>query len=57
MATKDYVCESCQTAFRDNSDLQRHRNRKTPCAPILEEKDLPPESLEDPELYKSELHR
>jgi hypothetical protein len=43
-------CRDCGRDFVYPSKLAQHRRRKTPCAPIVEEVDLPPEALEDPEL-------
>ena len=28
---KNFVCNRCKESFRDNHDLQKHRNRKKPC--------------------------
>ena len=43
-------CPRCEKTCRDRFDLMRHLARKTPCAPIIEHTDLPPEALEDPDL-------
>lgn len=32
--TKNFECEICGLTFRDNHNLQKHLNRKTPCIPI-----------------------
>lgn len=50
----DRSCKLCFKAFKYPRDLIRHLARKTPCAPILEVKDLPPERLEDPNLDKKQ---
>jgi len=31
-----YECDKCGKAFCDNANLRRHKSRKTPCQPILE---------------------
>lgn len=46
----DRTCTRCFKQFKYPKELRRHQQRKTPCAPILEDKDLPAESLEDAEL-------
>lgn len=43
-------CQKCGCVFRDNYNFGRHQRRKTPCAPILEKDDLPPQVRDDPEL-------
>ena len=46
----DRTCIACGKIFTKPWELQRHFNRKTPCAPILDDEDLPPETREDPDL-------
>ena len=46
----DRTCDRCNKVFTKPFYLQRHLVRKTPCAPILEPEDLPPETLEDPHI-------
>jgi len=48
----DRTCTRCGKAFAKPTQLKRHYARKTPCAPILEAEDLPPETLDDPDLEK-----
>ena len=48
----DRTCTKCGKSFRAPSYLRAHQKRKTPCAPILEQKDLPEDALEDPDLEK-----
>jgi hypothetical protein len=45
-------CGRCGKGFGKAAWLKRHLARKTPCAPILEEADLPDEVREDPNLAK-----
>lgn len=33
ISSKNFECEICGLTFRDNCDLQRHVNKKTPCIP------------------------
>ena len=46
------ICHRCGKDFLVPTKLRRHERRKTPCAPILEAEDLPPETLDDPDLEK-----
>lgn len=50
----DRTCASCGKSFPKPTQLRRHQARKTPCAPILEEKDIPAEKLKDPDLNKKQ---
>ena len=44
-----YDCPECKKSFRDKYNLQRHRKqRKKPCAPILDIEDLSKEERENP---------
>ena len=51
-AMSDRTCKRCAKKFKYPRDLRNHYARKTPCAPIVELKDLSPEVLDDPELNK-----
>lgn len=50
----DRTCDRCGKRFPLPCRLKAHLARKTPCAPILEAQDLPPERLEDPDLDKKQ---
>ena len=39
----DRTCPKCNAAFAYPRDLKRHLVRKTPCAPIVSDEELPPE--------------
>jgi hypothetical protein len=49
-AGDDRVCKLCLKRFPRPWELKRHQARKTPCAPILDQEDLTPEALGDPDL-------
>jgi len=46
------TCQTCGASFPFPWKLKRHLARKTPCAPILEQEELPGETLKDPDLDK-----
>jgi len=45
-----FVCVHCGKGFKYRCHLIRHENRKTPCAPILEQEDLSEDVMDDPDL-------
>lgn len=45
---KTVECDKCGKHFRDACVLRKHKQRKTPCAPILDEEDLSDEVKEKP---------
>jgi hypothetical protein len=47
-ARKGVECEKCGKHFRDTYELGKHRQRKTPCAPILDPEDIPDEKKDKP---------
>jgi hypothetical protein len=44
----DRTCETCGSAFGQPWQLSRHRNRKTPCTPVIDAADAPED---DPKKY------
>ena len=58
MSNPPTTCPKCGKDCKYASYLRRHLARKTPCAPILEDADLPPEvhaqRAEDPDLAKKQ---
>lgn len=46
----DRTCVRCERVFRYPRDLRQHQARKTPCDPILDRENLPPETRSDPEI-------
>ena len=47
-ARKGIDCSKCGHHFRDTFNLKKHLARKTPCAPIIGEDDLPEEQKDSP---------
>lgn len=48
----DRTCELCGAVFQIPALLKRHQQRKTPCASILDEEDLPESKRNDPNRCK-----
>ena len=48
----DRTCDRCRKVFKYPAHLREHQNRKTPCAPILDVKDLPEDVQNDPDIEK-----
>ena len=47
-----HTCPKCGKEFTDKSFYNRHINRKTPCAPVLNKEDLPEEKRDSPNRCK-----
>ena len=49
---EDKACSKCGKSFATNQALQRHLNRKTPCALIVDDRDLSEEKKDNPNKCK-----
>jgi hypothetical protein len=46
--TKNFKCDICGKAFAQSRDLKKHKERKTPCAHILDAEDLAEDKKKNP---------